>query len=166
MADSEEPTTVYLKGDHYTVKLPKNSKLEKFLKSEAFSVLPTELKESNREFYEKTFSVEVEEVADWLNAKFQSSVADWLKTNTPPVTEMRAVLRFVTLNRAKELSSYEEHEKNRKNAGYTIQTYLDLVKPGEGQKPILSSDVTKKYGEVMRANKAAANDRFAGTKST
>lgn len=154
---AEAPTAVYTKGDYFTVKKETNSKLDRYLNSEAFTVLPPELKEQTRAYYEDKFASESEEVEGWKSKEFQAKIADWLKSYAPPVTDMRAVLRFVTLELAKECDTFEEHEANRKAAGYTADAYLELVKVSDGKPPIVSKEVRQRYAEQKETNKAKSN---------
>lgn len=155
MADA--PTTVYTKGDHFTVKEEKNTELSNMLNSKLYKALKPAAQDVVRKDLEEQSESPQEVVDGWKTTKFQQKVAGWLKSYAPPVTDMRAVLRFVTLELAKELTTYEEHETNRKTASYTVDAYLELVTPEEGKPSILSKEVRAKYAEEKKKNRRNSN---------
>jgi len=154
---AEAPKTVYTKADHFTVKAEENTELVNLLNSRFYKALKPAAQDVVRKDIEEQSAAPQEEVDGWKTPDFQKKVAGWLKTYAPPVTDMRATLRFVTLELAKGLDTYEEHEANRKAAGYTADAYLELVKTKTGEPSIVSKEVRTRYAEEKKKNKAKSN---------
>lgn len=151
------PSTVYTKGEHFTIKAEENTELSNLLNSKFYKALKPASQDLVRKDLEEQSASPQEEVDGWKTPEFQQKISGWLKTYAPPVTDMRATLRFVTLKLAEELSTFDEHEANRKGAGYTLDAYLQLVSPGEGKPSLLSKVVRERYAEEKKKNKESSN---------